>query len=51
MIARIWNGKTRIEHLEAYTDFMKTRAIPDYQQTDGFVKLSFLRGVRLKVIC
>lgn len=45
MIARIWNGKTRIEHLEAYTHFMKSRAIPDYQQTEGFVKLNFLRRV------
>ncbi len=43
MIARIWTGKTKLEHLEAYTDFMKSRAIPDYKKTPGFVKLSFLR--------
>ncbi len=43
MIARIWKGKTRIEHLDAYTDFMKIRAIPDYSQVDGFIKLTFLK--------
>lgn len=43
MIARIWKGKTKIEHLEEYTEFMKVRAIPDYKKTDGFVKLSFLK--------
>lgn len=43
MIARIWKGRTKIEHLEAYTDFMKVRAIPDYKKTNGFVKLSFLK--------
>ena len=45
MIARNWKGKTRIEDLEAYTEFMKVRAIPDYSKGDGFVKLSFLRRV------
>ena len=43
MIARIWKGKTKIEHLEAYTDFMKVRAIPDYSKVDGFIKLIFLK--------
>ena len=45
MIARIWTGRTKAEDFEAYTDFMKTRAIPDYNSTEGFVKLSFLRQV------
>ena len=43
MIARIWKGRTKIEHLEEYADFMKVRAIPDYKKTDGFVKLTFLK--------
>ena len=43
MIARIWEGRTKTEDLEAYTEFMKMRAIPDYQKTNGFIKLSFLR--------
>jgi len=43
MIARIWKGITRIEHVEEYTAFMKARAIPDYKKTDGFLKLTFLK--------
>lgn len=43
MIARIWHGTTKAEHYDEYTEFMKNKAIPDYQQTEGFVKLSFLR--------
>lgn len=36
MIARIWHGKTSIEKFDAYTDFLKQVAIPDYQKTGGF---------------
>jgi len=43
MIARIWQGKTKIEHLDEYTEFMEARAIPDYKKTVGFVKLTFMR--------
>ena len=43
MIARIWQGITKIEHVAAYTEFMKVRAIPDYEKTDGFIKLTFLK--------
>lgn len=42
MIARIWHGMTKAEHYETYTKFMKSVAIPDYQKTTGFVKLTFL---------
>jgi len=45
MIARIWHGKTDIKHYEEYTDFMKSMAIPDYKNTEGFVKLTFLRRI------
>jgi len=45
MIARIWHGRTRIDDYEAYTAFMKSRAIPDYKKTEGFIKLTFLRRV------
>ena len=45
MIARIWHGKTRIVDYERYTEFMKAKAIPDYQKTDGFIKLTFLRTI------
>ncbi len=43
MIARIWKGKTKREHAEAYTEFMQQRAVPDYEGTAGFVKLIFLK--------
>ncbi len=45
MIARIWHGKTKLTDMEAYTQFMKDKAVPDYKGTVGFVKLSFLRHV------
>lgn len=43
MIARIWNGRTKAEHFEEYSNFMRHRAIPDYESTDGFLRLTFLR--------
>jgi len=46
MIARIWHGRTKVEDYEAYTEFMKARAIPDYRKTPGFVKLVFLRTIK-----
>ncbi|MEL6810185.1 MAG: antibiotic biosynthesis monooxygenase [Bacteroidota bacterium] len=46
MIARIWHGTTSIEDYETYTAFMKSRAIPDYKQTEGFEKLTFLRNIQ-----
>ena len=46
MIARIWKGRVLAKDYEAYTQFMIERAIPDYQQTTGFVKLSFLRQLK-----
>jgi heme-degrading monooxygenase HmoA len=46
MIARIWHGRTKIEDFEKYTEFMKSKAIPDYKETDGFVKLTFLRNIK-----
>ena len=49
MIARIWHGRTKVEDYEAYAEFMKERAIPDYRKTEGFVKLVFLRNIRENV--
>jgi hypothetical protein len=31
-IARIWQGRTKVEHLKEYENFMKVRAIPDYKK-------------------
>ncbi|MCK5342465.1 MAG: antibiotic biosynthesis monooxygenase, partial [Candidatus Heimdallarchaeota archaeon] len=44
MIARIWHGQTKNEDFESYTEFLKDIAIPDYQNTKGFIKLVFLRN-------
>ncbi len=46
MIARIWHGRTKAEDYEAYTEFLKARAVPDYKSTEGFVRLVFLRTIR-----
>ncbi len=46
MIARIWHGRTRAEDYEAYTEFLKERAIPDYRETEGFIRLIFLRALK-----
>ena len=45
MIARIWKGKTKAEHAAAYVQLMKDRAVPDYSNTPGFIKLTFLKRV------
>ena len=49
MIARIWKGKTKVEHSDTYEQFMKDRAIPDYSDTPGFIKLTFLKRVDQEV--
>ncbi len=45
MIARIWHGRTRLEHYDRYSDFLVKIAVPDYQKTVGYVNHSFLRHV------
>jgi len=45
MIARIWHGKTTINKYDAYTEFLKRVAIPDYQKTAGLKGLTFLRNI------
>jgi heme-degrading monooxygenase HmoA len=46
MIARIWHGKTSGDNYEAYTAFLKQKAIPDYENTAGFKNLFFLRNMK-----
>ncbi len=46
MIARIWHGKTGAENVEAYTAVLKRLAIPDYQKTQGFIGLTFLKQIQ-----
>ena len=43
MVARIWEGRTKIEHSEVYTKIIEERDIPDYKKTKGFIKLTFLK--------
>lgn len=43
MIARVWQGKTKIEHSDTYKNIIERRDIPDYRKTEGFVKLTFLK--------
>ena len=45
MIARIWHGRTKNEDYEEYSDLMKSKAIPDYKGTKGFIDLTFLRRI------
>ncbi|MEL6135413.1 MAG: antibiotic biosynthesis monooxygenase, partial [Bacteroidota bacterium] len=41
----VWHGQTKVEDYDAYAEFLKAKAIPDYKQTEGFVKLTFLRRI------
>ena len=43
MIARVWEGKTRIKHSDAYAKIIDERDIPNYRKTVGFIKLTFLK--------
>jgi heme-degrading monooxygenase HmoA len=35
LIARIWHGTTEAAKADAYFEFLKQRAVPDYQKTRG----------------
>lgn len=35
MIARIWHGRTEAAKADAYFEFLKERAVPDYQKSTG----------------
>ena len=35
MIARIWHGLTKAARADAYLEFLKERAVPDYQKIPG----------------
>jgi len=43
MITRVWEGKTSIKHSDTYTNLIQERDIPGYRETEGFVKLTFLK--------
>ena len=37
MIVRMWHGRVPITKADAYREFLKQRALPDYQNTPGNV--------------
>lgn len=45
MIARIWEGRTTIEHSALYRKIIVERDIPNYKNAKGFVKLTFLKRI------
>lgn len=45
MIARIWHGKTNKSKFDRYSEILEKIAIPDYQKTEGFKGLTFLRNI------
>ncbi len=43
MIVRMWHGRTLKEKAIAYMEFLKSKAIPDYQSIEGNLGLTFLK--------
>ena len=43
MIVRMWHGRTPKEKADAYEEFLKSKAIPDYQSIEGNLGLTFLK--------
>lgn len=43
MIVRIWHGRTSFEKADAYFDFLKARALPDYRAIPGNIGAFVLR--------
>ena len=45
MIARIWHGRTNVAQADEYLEFLKERAVADYQSTPGNRGVFLLRRV------
>lgn len=43
MICRIWHGRTARSQAEAYSRFLKERAIPDYRSVAGNLSVEIMR--------
>ena len=39
----MWHGRTPKEKADAYMEFLKSKAIPDYQSIEGNLGLTFLK--------
>ncbi len=44
-IARLWHGRTSSAQADAYLEFLKLRAIPDYQATEGNRGVTIMRRI------
>ena len=45
VIVRLWHGRTSVSQADAYAEFLKERAVPDYSAIVGLKKLYFLRRI------
>ena len=45
MIVRMWHGRTPKIKANAYKEFIKSKAISDYQSVEGNLGLTFLTGM------
>jgi heme-degrading monooxygenase HmoA len=43
VIARMWHGMTATEKADEYSEFLRERAIPDYQSVPGNLSVHILR--------
>lgn len=43
MICRIWHGRTERSQADAYSRFLKERAIPDYRSVAGNLSVEIMR--------
>jgi len=43
MICRIWHGRTRADRADAYAQFLRERAVPDYAGVAGNLSVRILR--------
>jgi hypothetical protein len=46
----MWHGMVGASKADEYTEFMKERAVPDYDFVDGLKKILFLRNVEKVVV-
>ena len=42
MIIRMWHGRVHHDNADAYREFLKDRAIPDYQSVKGNINVKIL---------
>ncbi len=45
MVVRIWHGRTKSTDGDAYAEFLRERAIPDYGSVQGLISVEILSRV------